>query len=150
MLHEVLQETCSEECFNTHRLRNDQTTHNPEEGKMKVSILITNHYLGCTEATHEDHNNCDVLTQECCIGDPSPHLRLAAIARGEKRKHGIKISDLTLEEVKALAEECNEQIYFTSSTHLDDGFSSTRHIHYALKRLHNRLTNLQKAMGETK
>ena len=114
---------------------------------MKASILITNHYLGCTEATHEDHNDCDVLTQECRIGDPSPHLRLAAIRRGEKRKHGIKISDLTLEEVKALAEECNWQIYFTSSTHLDGGeFSSTRHIHYALKRLHVRLINLQKEM----
>jgi hypothetical protein len=113
---------------------------------MKTSILITNHYLGCTEATHEDHNDCDVQTQECRIGDPSPHLRLAAIARGEKRKHGIKISDLTLEEVKALADECNEQIYFTSQQHLDDGFSYTRHIHYSLKRLYERLINLQKEM----
>jgi hypothetical protein len=114
---------------------------------MKTSIIMTNHYLGTTEATHEDHNDCDVFSQQCRIGDPEPHLRLAAIRRGEKRKHGIKISDLTLAEVTALAEECKEQIYFTSSTHLGDGFSYTRHIHYSLKRLYERLINLQKEMG---
>ena len=113
---------------------------------MKASILITNHYLGCTEATHEDHNNCDVLTQECRIGDPSPHLRLAAIARGEKRKHGIKISDLTLDEVKGLVYDCEWQMYFTSPAHLQEDFKYTRHIHYALKRLYVRLINLQKEM----
>ena len=117
---------------------------------MKTSFIITNHYLESTEPTHEDHNHCDVFTQECRIGDPEPHLRLAAIARGKKMKSGIKILDLTLDEVKALAKECNEQIYFTSSTHLDDGFSSSRNIHYALRRLHRRLIKLQKAMEETK
>ncbi len=65
-------------------------------------------------------------------------------------KSGIKILDLTLDEVKALAEECNWQIYFTSATHLEDGFSSARNIHYALRRLHRRLIRLQKAIEETK
>jgi hypothetical protein len=75
---------------------------------------------------------------------------LATIARGRKIKSGIKILDLTLDEINALAEECKEQIYFTSSTHLGDGFSSSRHIHYALKRFYIRLINLQKVMEETK
>lgn len=116
---------------------------------MKNGFIITNHYLESSEPTHEDHSSCDVFTQECRIGDPEPHLRLAAIARGKKIKSGIKILDLTLDEVKALAMDCQWQIYFTSPAHLEDGFGSARNIHYALRRFHRRLIRLQKAIEET-
>jgi len=118
---------------------------------MKTSIIITNHYLESTEPTRDDHMDCDYETLVCVgCGDPEPHLRLAAIARGEKIKSGIKISDLTFDEVKALAMDCQWQVYFTSPAHLEDGFSSSRNIHYGLKRLYERLINLQKVLEETK
>jgi hypothetical protein len=118
---------------------------------MKTSIIITNHYLEATEPTRDDHMKCDYETLVCVgCGDPEPHLRLAAIARGEKIKSGIKISDLTFDEVKALAKDCEWQVHFTSPAHLQEDFKYARNIHYGLKRLYERLINLQKVLEETK
>lgn len=112
-------------------------------------MIIPNLYLGATEPTSEDHSRCDVTSQECEIGDPGPHLRLAAFARGKKRKSGIKIYDLTLEEVKAIAEDCNWQVYFSGPRHLQEDFKHHYNLHYSLKRFARRLATLQKEMEES-
>jgi hypothetical protein len=117
---------------------------------MRNAIIITNRFLEATEPTQDDHYKCDVNSQECLIGDPAPHLRLAAIARGQKIKSGIKVSDLTLDEVKALAQECADQVYFSGATHLQEDFKYHYNIHYSLKRFYERLIKLQNQMEETK
>ena len=113
---------------------------------MGNSILLVNRYIEAAEPSSDDHYDCDVFSNECKIGDPSPHLRLATIARGEKLKSGIKVSNLTIEEVRALAKDCEWQVYFTSVTHLQDDYKYHYSIHYSLKRLLEKLQRLQKEL----
>jgi len=116
---------------------------------MSKSILLVNRYIEATEPSSDDHYDCDVFSNECKIGDPSPHLRLSAIARGEKLKSGIKVSNLTIEEVSELLKDCEWQVYFTSAAHLQDDYKYHYSIHYSLKRLLEKLKQLEKELGVT-
>ena len=110
---------------------------------MGNSIVLINRYIEATEPSSDDHYDCDVFSNDCKIGDPSPHLRLSAIARGEKLKSGIKVSNPTIEEVRALVDDCKWQVYFTSVEHLQEDYKYTRNIHYSLRRLFEKLKQLQ-------
>jgi hypothetical protein len=110
---------------------------------MANSILLVNRYVEATEPSSDDHRGCDVFSDKCEIGDPSPHLRLSAIARGEKLKSGIKVSNPTIEEVRALVDDCKWQVYFTSAEHLQEDYKYHYSIHYSLKRMFEKLKQLQ-------
>ena len=113
---------------------------------MGNSILLVNRYVEATEPSSDDHNDCDVFSNDCKIGDPSPHLRLSAIARGEKLKSGIKVSNPTIEEIRALVDDCKWQVYFTSAEHLQEDYKYHYSIHYSLKRMYEKLQRLQKEL----
>ncbi len=101
------------------------------------SMLITNHFLIAIEPTSEDH------PAGCGCEDVQRHTYLAAIRRGQEMKSGVKISDLTVEELDALINECTDQIYFHSPSHVDsDEFHGFKNAYYGMKRL---LTKLQQA-----
>jgi hypothetical protein len=119
---------------------------------MKTSIIITNRFVEATEPSNEDHYGCDVNSQECAIGDSKPHIRLAAIARGEKMKSGVKVFEPTLDEINALIDECRWCVYFTSRDHLDDPYDvkCARPIHYSHKRFLEKLLAFKGQMEETK
>lgn len=101
------------------------------------SMLITNHFLIAIEPTSEDH------PVGCGCEDVQRHIYLGAIRRGQEMKSGVKIFDLTTDELDALINECRDQVYFVSPSHVDsDEFHAFLNSYHGMKRL---LTKLQQA-----
>lgn len=101
------------------------------------SILITNHFLIAIEPMSDDH------PVGCGCDDVQRHTFLAAIRRGQQMKNGVKIFDITTDELDALISECKDQVYFVSPSHIDsDEFHAFLNSYHGMKRL---LTKLQQA-----
>ena len=101
------------------------------------SILITNHFLIAIEPISDDH------PVGCSCSDIQRHTFLGAMRRGQEMKSGVKIFDLTDEELDALISECKDQVYFVSPSHVDsDEFHAFLNSYHGMKRL---LTKLQQA-----
>ncbi len=106
------------------------------------SILITNHFLIAIEPTSDDHS------VGCGCDDVQRHTYLAAIRRGQEMKSGVKVFDLTADELDALISECKDQIYFVSPSHVDsDEFHGFRNAYYGMKRLLVKLEQAKAAMN---
>jgi hypothetical protein len=107
---------------------------------IRDSILITNHFLIAIEPMSEDHG------VGCGCDDIQRHLLLGAIRRGQEMKSGVKIFDLTDDELDALISECKDQVYFVSPSHVDsDEFHAFLNSYHGMKRL---LTKLQQAKAD--
>jgi hypothetical protein len=101
------------------------------------TVLIGNHFIIAIEPIAEDHQ------VGCGCDDIQRHIILDAIRRGHEMKSGVKVFDLTENELDAFINECKDQIHFVSPSHIDsDEWHGFRNAYYGMKRL---LVKLQQA-----
>jgi len=109
----------------------------------KQEVIISNIFVGATEPECETHNSCGFKDGKC--QEVETHRWIAALDRGHQIKSGIKIVDITLDEINAFIEVCKEYIRFTNSWAMGDReeAEAAQPVNRAMKRLLDRLQALK-------
>lgn len=74
----------------------------------KQEIIISKIFVGETEPECETHRDCGFDDVRC--EEVETHRWITALNRGQQMKSGIKITDITLDEINAFIECCKEYI----------------------------------------
>ena len=111
----------------------------------KQEIIIGNIFVGATEPECETHDSCGFKDGKC--QEEGTHRWIAALDRGQQMKSGIKILDITLDEINAFIEVCKEYIRFTNSWSMGDRdeAEAAQPVNCAMKRLLKKLQTIEEA-----
>ena len=98
-------------------------------------IVISNIFVGATEPECETHNSCGFNDGKC--QEIGTHRWIAALNRGQQMKNGVKINDITLDEINAFIDVCKEYVKFTNSWSMGDRdeAQAAQPVNRAMKRL---------------
>ena len=105
----------------------------------KQEIIISNIFVGATEPECETHNLCGFNNGRC--QEVETHRWITALNRGQQMKSGIKIVDVTLDEIDAFIAVCKEYIKITNSWLFDakEDAQAAQPVNRAMKRLLEKL-----------
>ena len=103
------------------------------------TIIISNIFVGATEPECETHNSCGFNDGKC--QEIETHRWIAALNRGQQMKIGIKIADVTPDEIDAFIAVCKEYIKITNSWCFEEREDAEcfKPVNRAMKRLLNKL-----------
>lgn len=109
----------------------------------KQEIIISKIFVGATEPECETHNSCGFNDGRC--QEVETHRWITALNRGHQMKSGIKIVDLTLDEIDAFIAVCKEYIKITNSWAMGDKdeAEAAQPVNRAMRRLLNKLQTLK-------
>ena len=112
----------------------------------KQEIIISNIFVGATEPECETHNSCGFNDGKC--QEVETHRWITALDHGQQMKSGIKIVDITTDEINAFIEVCKEYIRCTNSWSMGDRdeAEAAQPVNRAMKRLLKKLQTFQPAM----
>lgn len=109
----------------------------------KQEIIISNIFVGATEPECETHASCNFNDGKC--EEVQTHQWIAALDRGQQMKSGIKIVDITLDEINAFIAVCKEYIKITNSWCFEEREDAEcfRPVNRAMKRLLKKLQTIE-------
>ena len=112
----------------------------------KQEIIISNIFVGATEPECETHNSCGFNDGKC--QEVETHRWITALDRGQQMKSGIKIVDITLDEINAFIGVCEEYIKITNSWLFEDKEEAEQKqtVNRAMKRIVKKLQTLNSMM----